>query len=96
MLGKVSPMSTVANKIIGGLLRDIRCDKGLSQSQVAARCGIRQPLVSKIEHGDRVLSACEILPYAVALGVNDERLYYEIRKALLAYARQLRAAKENA
>ena len=91
----VSYMSEAANRIVGDVLRDIRHDMGMSQSQVAARCGARQPFVSKVERGERELSASEILPYAAALGISDERLYYEIHKALLAYARRRRAAKES-
>lgn len=89
-------MSEAENRVIGDLLRDIRLDMGMSQSQVAARCGVRQPFISKVEHGERELSAIEILPYAKALGISDERLYHEIRKALLANATRLRAAQEKA
>ena len=88
-------MSEAANRIVGDILRDIRLDMGMSQSQVAERCGVRQPFISKVEHGERELSAVEILPYAAALGISDERLYHEIHKALITYAREVRAARRN-
>lgn len=68
---------------------------GMSQSQLAARCGVRQPLISKVEHGERELSAVEILPYAAALGISDERLYHEIREALVIYTKEVRAARRD-
>ena len=42
-------------------LRDARREKGLTQKQVEQRCGIKQPLLSAYESGQRELSAGDIL-----------------------------------
>ena len=36
---------------LGGLIRDIRLQKGMTQEQLAEKCGMKRTTISKIESG---------------------------------------------
>jgi transcriptional regulator with XRE-family HTH domain len=50
------------------LLRDIRKRAGLTQAQLAARLGVPQSLVAKVENGERRLDVLEFAAYVRAMG----------------------------
>jgi len=52
------------------LLRGLRLDAGLSQSEMAARLGVPQSFVSKYESGERRLDILEVRQVCIALGVD--------------------------
>ena len=69
----------------GRRLAAIRDAKGLSQIQVAQAMRFGRPLVSKIVHGQRALSAIEIPDYARALDIEPEELFVELKHVVYEY-----------
>lgn len=55
---------------LGAHLRELRCAAGLDQTTVAEALELRQPDVSKIERGERAVSATELFRLADVLGVR--------------------------
>ncbi|MEX2552403.1 MAG: helix-turn-helix transcriptional regulator [Actinomycetota bacterium] len=65
------------------VLREARRRAGLTQAELAAACGVKQPTISRIERGvvdpsvetlDRLLAACgESLESAPRLGIGIDR-----------------------
>ena len=58
---------------VGNLLEGARLKAGLTQKQLAAKCDIKQNMVSDYETGKRRLSKNMAKRFAVALGVKAER-----------------------
>lgn len=52
------------------LLAECRRENGLSQSALAARLGLTQSRVSKIERGERRLDVVELRDWCLALGTS--------------------------
>lgn len=52
------------------LLRDVRLEKGLTQSELAARLEVTQSRVSKVEQGERRLDLVELQEWCSALGIS--------------------------
>jgi transcriptional regulator with XRE-family HTH domain len=52
------------------LLRDVRLERGLTQSELAARLDVTQSLVSKVEQGERRLDLVELQAWCGALGIS--------------------------
>ena len=66
--------------IIGAQLRRLRYNKDLTQSELAARCGIAgfdisRGTLSKIEAGLRCVSDSELLLLATVLRVSTDQLF---------------------
>ena len=57
-------------KILLGLLRQIRLDAGLRQTDVAKRLGKPQSFVSNYESGERRLDLLELQSFCEVLGVG--------------------------
>ena len=66
-------------------LAAIREEMGLSQDQVARAMRFVRPVVSKIEHGQRALTALEICDYARALNVEPDLLFDELKHVVFEY-----------
>lgn len=66
-------------------LAALRDEMGLSQDQVARAMRFVRPVVSKIEHGQRALTALEICDYARALNVEPELLFAELKHVVFEY-----------
>ena len=54
----------------GDLLRAMRVRAGLTQYDLAARLGVHQPWVSKVEQGKRRLDVVELVTYCGACGAS--------------------------
>lgn len=52
------------------LLKRVRDEAGLTQVELAARLGIKQSLISKIERRERRLDVAELRTYCSALGIG--------------------------
>jgi len=59
---------------LGGLLRELRTEAGLRQSDVAARLGEPQSFISKYESGERRIDVLEARELCLALGLSLEEL----------------------
>lgn len=57
-------------KEFGKRLRDLRTTRGLSQEELAYRCGLSQVYISQTENGHRNISLMNIARLAAALDVS--------------------------
>lgn len=78
-MSKVSERKAVINNVVR-LLREERLRQGLSQNETAARAGLPNSTVLRIENGTRLPSLETALAIADALGVD---LGYLISQAVL-------------
>lgn len=83
-------MDTMANRVIGQHLRELRKFAGLTQYELAKRCELTQSYISKVEQGERSLFLAEAFLYAEALGISGEELIEGIRHALFEHLRNQR------
>ncbi len=78
----IALMNTSADRVIGAQLKQLRKRQELTQKDLARRLSVTQPMISKIEAGERSLRFHEVFPYASAMDVTPERLYLSLRTAL--------------
>jgi transcriptional regulator with XRE-family HTH domain len=64
------------------LLRELRVEAGLTQTELAARIEKDQTFVSKYESGERRLDVLEIREICLALGMTFEEFARRLEKAL--------------
>lgn len=62
------------HEALGRAVRALREAAGLSQEELAARCGLHRTYVGGIERGERNVSFSNLLKLAAALGVSPSRL----------------------
>jgi transcriptional regulator with XRE-family HTH domain len=71
---KLRPVSksafTQASDEFRALLKELRASKGLTQADLAARLGVPQSYVSKVETGERRMDFVETAAFCEALGVS--------------------------
>jgi transcriptional regulator with XRE-family HTH domain len=82
------------HEIIGKRIQNLRCALGLNSTKLAAKVGISQAQVSRLENGLQGFRRATLKKFAKALGVRIVDLVQEDRKALspiLARALQNRA-----
>jgi transcriptional regulator with XRE-family HTH domain len=73
--------SISAKKNIGGILRERRIKKGMSQNEAASKAGITQTFLSLVEHGKRVPSYDVLKKIAMILGEDVDHLQEEAGSA---------------
>ncbi|WP_448204694.1 helix-turn-helix domain-containing protein [Azospirillum sp. sgz302134] len=56
------------------ILRELRQDKGLKQTEVAERLGLPQSYISKYESGERRLDVIEFIDLCAVLGVDPREI----------------------
>lgn len=59
---------------IGGRVKSLREQKGLSQGQLAALIDVSRPVVTKIEGGKKAINSLELRRIADVLGVSVDEL----------------------
>jgi transcriptional regulator with XRE-family HTH domain len=64
------------------LLRELRAEAGLTQTELAARIEKDQTFVSKYESGERRLDILELHEICLALGITLEQFVRRLEKAL--------------
>ena len=62
------------NKICGRVLKQLRKERKLTQTQLAKKLGVTQSQISKIETGERQLPLVETYLYSSALGLEYDLL----------------------
>jgi transcriptional regulator with XRE-family HTH domain len=67
------------------LLRAVRKEAGLTQVELAARLGVEQSLISKIERRERRLDVAELRTYCSALGIGLNEFVSRFEMALIGY-----------
>ena len=77
---------------IGQVLKDLRNQADLKQSELAQAAEIEQPILSRIERGERAITAREVLLFSDFLGVDPDRI---LRKEVATTEILLRAAEEG-
>jgi transcriptional regulator with XRE-family HTH domain len=65
-------------KMLGAILRDLREQRGISQTKAAGRLGRPQSFVSKVEQGDRRFDYFELRAYCRSLGISFWRVVQAI------------------
>jgi transcriptional regulator with XRE-family HTH domain len=60
--------------VFGRHLRELRLARGLTQAQVAERCGTMVPVISNLERGVTVPTLSTLLHLAKALGCRPSEL----------------------
>jgi transcriptional regulator with XRE-family HTH domain len=73
-------IDTPAQNIIGGNIKKLRIEKGLSQKQLSDKLEIEavyicRGSISRIESGERTVSDIEILGLSIVLETSIERLF---------------------
>lgn len=67
-------------KRFGARIRELRAAAGLSQEELATRCGLHRTYVGGVERGERNVGLLNIHAIAKALGVNPDVLLRESSK----------------
>lgn len=67
---------------LGKALTHIREDQDLTQDDIADSLGCKQPLISKIEAGQRSLKFAEVGLFATALGISRDELVVALLYAM--------------
>lgn len=65
---------TVRKRIIGGQLRRLREERGISVEEVAAKLGVGHSTVRRQESGHTAVSVADAMAYADIYGIEDETL----------------------
>ena len=74
MQGDVAVLDSTIRK----LLRDHRKAKALTQATLAARLGLPQSFIAKIETGERRLTAAELITLCRHLGIDVQELVAQV------------------
>ncbi|MFJ8142462.1 helix-turn-helix domain-containing protein [Streptomyces sp. NPDC096013] len=81
------PPSVLAREL-GRLVHDRRIKLGLSQAELAGRCGMKQPQISRFEGGGTVPTLTLLRRLAHALGADDPAVQRRGRRPRRLAARQ--------
>src|SRR5262245_47096669 len=74
-MASTDPTEPTAQRVqLGAALRALRRAPGLSGAELAARTGLSQPMISRIERARRVPSREMLTSWAAATGATDEQL----------------------
>ena len=80
MTGIVVPMKNdISAKMLGNTVRRLREGEGISQEELAARCGLHRTYVGSVERGERNVSLANIVRLAKALKIQPAGLLEGLR-----------------
>lgn len=71
-----------AYQVVALLIRDIRTEAGLKQTDLANRLGVAQSVVSKYETGERRLDVIEVREICAACGVSFNSFVERLERRL--------------
>ena len=63
----------------GQAVRKIRRDQGISQEELAERCGLHRTYISDVELGKRNVSLENIESIAISLNISLVELFWEVK-----------------
>ena len=63
----------------GQAVRKIRRDQGISQEELAERCGLHRTYISDVELGKRNVSLENIERIAISLNISLVELFWEVK-----------------
>jgi transcriptional regulator with XRE-family HTH domain len=69
-------------RLVGTVLRDLRLEANLRQSDIAQHLGAPQSVISKIESGERTADAVEIYEICTAVGVSMAEFVRRLERRL--------------
>jgi transcriptional regulator with XRE-family HTH domain len=95
MLTIATPLSSARTPLLGELgvrLRELRLDAGLTGSELAARCEVTQPTISKIERGRMVMTPETLDRLLTELKASDSvrQELHTLLKTATVFGRELR------
>ena len=73
-------MKPMIQKAFGRAIRHIREQKGISQEELALRCGLHRTYISDVERGERNIGLINIAAIAHGLNVSLVELFEETLK----------------
>jgi transcriptional regulator with XRE-family HTH domain len=73
-----------ANRQLLKLLTEIRAEKRMVQTELAARLGKPPSYVAKIELGDRRMDVVEFIEYCRALGISPRTAFVRVLRKIAA------------
>lgn len=68
------PLAPVDEKLIGGRLKELRNQRGLTQVEIAEKLGVNQSLVSQYERGELRLHGTLLAAFATILKVSADQI----------------------
>ncbi len=71
-----------ANEVLSAALASARMSANVSQVELAARLGVKQQFISKLETGRRGLAFLEFVAIARAIGVDPKVLFSTVIRKL--------------
>lgn len=71
--------SDMPSKMLGETVRRLRESEGVSQEELADRCGLHRTYVGSVERGERNVSLANIVRLAKALNVSPSSLLEGLR-----------------
>lgn len=80
--GDVTTTLEAIDRYVGGRLRALRLDHGLTQAGLAARCGVAYQQVAKYERGENSISASRLFVIAEALDTTPAFFFDGIEEVL--------------
>lgn len=72
-------MPNRVQSLIGQAIRNERTRKGLSQEDLAFKCGLHRTYIGSVERGERNISIVNLVKIAEALGVTAKDLMGEAK-----------------
>jgi transcriptional regulator with XRE-family HTH domain len=75
-------MREPGSSVLGGLMREAREARGMTQADLARELRIPQSMVSKTENGERKVGVVELVAFCDAVGGTIESIISELRERL--------------
>lgn len=72
---RVAATVEAVDRFLGGRIRQLRLEAGLSQAALAERCGVAYQQLAKYERGENGVSAARLFLLAEALGATPATLF---------------------
>lgn len=85
-------MELLFDKTVGSVLKKIRQDAGLTQTQAADLVGVERPEIVLIESGSRSITAFQMILFCKAMKIDINYLLSEIEKSVESQVKAIEAS----